>query len=93
MTLAVGTGYTSAVNLQGDFQAVNNTTLSNNLLDGGGYTLNIRGIGANPVSNTSITGNRLGAHHAYGYSADDATNTTATGNVADATGQNIDAQI
>ena len=93
LTLGVGTGFTSAWNVQGDFAPVNQPTLSNSLLDGGGYTVNVRGIGAYPVKGAQLLGNRFGPDHAYGYSADDATGTTASGNVADLTGKNIDAQL
>jgi hypothetical protein len=93
LTLGVGTGFTSAWNVQGDFAAVISPTLSNSLLDGGGYTVNVRGIGAHPVTGAVLSGNRFGKDHAYGYSADDATGTTASGNVADATGKNIDSQL
>jgi hypothetical protein len=54
-----------------------------NWLDGGGYTLNIRGTGATRPKNTKIVNNRFGRHSAYGPWTLDDPSPTVTGNVWD----------
>jgi hypothetical protein len=92
-TLLLNHNQTSVLNVQGDFGPVSNTELTNSLVDGGGWTLNIRNLAA-PVTGTVVTSNRFGDDHTYGYAAiNDGTTSRISGNVRDATGVNIDAQI
>lgn len=83
---------TSAINAQGDFGTVTGLVIDSCLLGGGGWVLNIRKIGAHPVTGTVITNNTFADKGGFGYGAIDAVLTTITGNV-DATGNNIDSQI
>jgi hypothetical protein len=60
-----------------------------NFLDGGGYTLNIRGTGTTVPKGTVITNNRFGRHAEYGTWTLDDPDPTVTGNVWDDTGDPI----
>ncbi|MDQ2958285.1 MAG: hypothetical protein M3Y42_15130, partial [Actinomycetota bacterium] len=84
---------TSCVNVQGDFGTVTNVVIDNNLLNGGGWILNIRKIGAHPVTGTVVTSNDFGAQYGFGFGAIDAPSTTVKGNVLQSTGKNIDNQF
>lgn len=58
-------GQTSAVMIDNDWSAVDDVTVSGNLLVGGGYTVYVLewatgGRGKGPVTNVSIVGNRIG---------------------------------
>ena len=60
-------GQTSAVFLQDMFGAVNNVTVNDNILVGGGYTVYVDSTrGGGPVSNVSYTNNHMGKGQ-YGY--------------------------
>lgn len=92
-TLILNHDQTSVLNVQGDFGPVAGTVLSNSLVNGGGWTLNIRSLAAS-VTGTVVTNNRFGDDHGYGYAAiNDGTTTAISGNVRDTTGANIDGQI
>ena len=54
-----------------------------NWLDGGGYTLNIRGKDATKPKNTKVINNRFGRHSGYGPWTIDDPSPTVTGNVYD----------
>jgi hypothetical protein len=90
-TLILNHDQTSALNVQGDFGPVDGTVLSNSLVDGGGWTLNIRNLAA-AVTGSKVLSNRFGQRAGFGYAAIDAP-TVVTGNVSDATGTNIDGQV
>ena len=92
-TIDLNQDETSCVNVQGDFGAISNVVIDDNLLNGGGWNLNIRGGGANPVAHTSITGNHFGGEYGYGYGAIDAPSTTILHNVLDPAHTNIDSLI
>jgi hypothetical protein len=63
--------------------ATEDMIIENNLLSGGGYTLNIRGTGATVPKNTRVINNRFVHDAAYGpWTIDDPT-PTVTGNVYD----------
>jgi len=92
-TLSLNFDETSVLNVQGDFGPVSGTVLKNSLVNGGGWTLNIRSLAAS-VTGTVLTNNRFGDTHGYGYAAiDDGTTSQISGNVRDATGVNIDSQL
>lgn len=63
--------------------ATEDLTIEDNLLSGGGWTLNIRGTGATRPTNTRVINNRFGRDAAYGPWAIDDPNPTITGNVYD----------
>lgn len=63
--------------------ATEDLLLECNWLEGGGYTLNIRGKGATKPKNTKIINNRFGRKSAYGPWTLDDPNPTVTGNVWD----------
>jgi hypothetical protein len=69
--------------------ATQNMTIDCNWLDGGGYTLNIRGKGATLPKNTRVTNNRFGRNAQYGPWAIDDPNPVVTGNVYDDNGAPI----
>jgi hypothetical protein len=69
--------------------ATEDLTVECNWLDGGGYTLNIRGTGATRPKNTRIVDNRFGHGAAYGPWVIDDPNPVVTGNVYDDTGAPI----
>ena len=64
-------------------------TIECNWLDGGGYTLNIRGQGATKPKNTKIINNRFGRNSGYGPWTLDDPSPTVTGNVWDDDGTPI----
>jgi hypothetical protein len=63
--------------------ATEDMTIENNLLSGGGYTLNIRGTGATVPKNTRVINNRFIHDAAYGPWTIDDPSPTVTGNVYD----------
>lgn len=92
-TIILDQDETSTVNVQADFGNISGTVIDHNLLDGGGWMLNIR-TNSGPVTGTQITNNRLGDNAGLGYGAiNDGTYSAITGNVRDLTGVNIDSQI
>lgn len=64
-------------------------TIECNWLDGGGYTLNIRGKDATKPKNTKVINNRFGRNSGYGPWTIDDPNPTVTGNVWDDDGTAI----
>jgi hypothetical protein len=80
------TTYNSAIYLENAYQGDTNITLSNNWLNGGGYTISV------DATNLTVTNNRFGADDHWGQ-CDNASNKggiaafTSHGNVLDATGQ------
>jgi len=92
-TIVLDQDETSTVNVQADFGNISGTIIDHNLLDGGGWMLNIR-TNSGPVTGTQVTNNRLGDSAGLGYGAvNDGTTSAITGNVRDLTGVNIDSQI
>jgi hypothetical protein len=92
-TLLLNMDETSVLNVQGDFGAVSATVLSNSLVNGGGWVLNVRSLAAS-VTGTVVTNNRFGDSHGYGYAAiNDGTTSVIKGNVRDSSGVNVDSQI
>jgi hypothetical protein len=76
-------GWTSAVFLQNTFGPVNNVTVNDNLLVGGGYTVYADATrGGGPFSNVSFTNNHLGTGQ-YGYTSFRSYNPVYTGNIDD----------
>jgi hypothetical protein len=63
--------------------AVQDLTIENNLLSGGGYTLNIRGTGSLRPTNTHVVNNTFIHNAAYGPWTIDDVSPTVTGNVYD----------
>jgi len=93
-TITLDQGQTSTINLQGTDAAITNTVVDNNLLSGGGWIVNIRSIGAFPVSGTQLTGNRFVDTGNLGPGAvDSGTCSLVSGNVWDVSGINVDSQL
>lgn len=63
---ATGAGVNSAVIVGADLSPLSNTVITDNLLDGGGYTLYAGSDGKYSSGVITITGNRFGDHAAYG---------------------------
>jgi hypothetical protein len=63
---ASGAGVNSAVIVGADLGPLSNTSITNNLLDGGGYTLYAGSDGKYSSGVITITGNRFGDHAGYG---------------------------
>ena len=84
---------TSTVNVQGAFSTISGTRIAHNLLDGGGWQLNVRTLGR-AVVGTDVIANRFGPARVSGRSAlDDAAVGTVRANVDDLSGSSIDADI
>ena len=66
--------------------AIENLVIDQNWLNGGGWTLNLRGSGATVPRNTRVTHNRFGHDADYGPITTDDPNPVITGNVYDDTG-------
>ena len=73
----------AAVQAGNEGGAVEDMTIENNLLAGGGFTLNIRGSGATLPKNLRITNNLFARDAAYGPWAIDDPSPTVTGNMYD----------
>jgi hypothetical protein len=69
--------------------ATEDLTIECNWLSGGGYTLNIRGVGGTRPRNTTVVDNRFGRDAAYGPWVIDDPNPTIRGNVYDDDGEPI----
>jgi len=69
--------------------ATEDLTVECNWLDGGGYTLNIRGTGATRPKNTRVIDNRFGRNAGYGPWTIDDPSPTVTGNAYDDNGEPI----
>jgi hypothetical protein len=82
-------GSNSCVQTGDENAATENLTIDCNWLDGGGYTLNIRGTGATKPRNTRVTNNRFGRDAQYGPWVIDDPNPVVTGNVYDDSGAPI----
>ena len=67
------------------FGAVNNVTITNNLLYGGDYPIYVDGSqGSDPITNVSITNNDLGlGRGSFGYTNYHKASPASTGNVGD----------
>jgi hypothetical protein len=77
-------GQTSAIMLDNYFGALSNINVTNNLLEGGGYTIYDDGhFNSSAISGVSITNNHLGGGQ-WGNTDFNGTNPTYTGNVSDA---------
>lgn len=73
----------AAVQTGDENAATEDLTIECSWLYGGGYTLNIRGVGATVPKNTVIKDNRFGRDSGYGPWTIDDPNPTVTGNVYD----------
>ena len=92
-TIVLNRSDTSVVNVQAAFAPVRATTIENNLIQGGGWQLNIRSLDG-PVTDTTILNNRFGEDRRYGYAAlDVGTVGLVRGNVRDTTGETIDHEL
>jgi len=92
-TMVMTQDQTSVVNIQGTFTPVSATLIERNLINGGGYELNVRNTQL-PVRGTEVIGNRFGDQNVWGYSViEDVTTSVVSGNVRDATGRNIDTAL
>lgn len=92
-TMVLNQPETSVVNVQATFGAVSGTVVDRNLIQGGGWQLNIRDLDG-PVAGTEITDNRFGDDFQWGYAAvDQGTASVISGNVRDRTGVSIDGQL
>lgn len=92
-TMILDRAETSVVNVQAAFGPIRDTDISDNLIDGGGWQLNIRDLDG-PVRGTRVDGNRFGHRRLYGHAAiDKGTVTSIRGNVEDDTGANLDSGL
>jgi hypothetical protein len=82
-------GSNSCVQTGDENAATQDLTVECNWLDGGGYTLNIRGVGATRPSGTKILNNRFGRDAGYGPWTIDDPSPVVMGNVYDDTGAPI----
>jgi len=84
-------GQTSAVMIDNYFGAINNISVTNNLLIGGGYTIyDDAQFNSNPINGVTISGNHIGGGY-YGSYDFNGTNPTVSGNVLD--GANLQATL
>lgn len=89
-TIVLDRAETSTVNVQATFGRISRTRLEANLLDGGGWQLNVRTLDG-PVVGTDVVGNRFGRAAVWGLAAlDDASVNEIRGNVDDLSGKSVD---